>query len=262
MKRVLALATLVIATTTTALAGVIVLEGTYQNKNVYVSNSMAGSGAGFCTYEIIVNGDISTDEVQSSAFEIDLGIYELNFGDDVEIQIKHKEGCTPKVLNPDVLTPLPTFETVDISLSTSGTLEWTTTNEDGVLPYVIQQYKWSKWVNIGEVDGKGTSGEHNYSFEVKFVSGVNKFRVIQRSHDGKMLSSPTVTHTSTQSKLTHIYNKKTEYIEFSDETAYEIYDVYGQIKKKGYGRSVDVSNLKKDDYYVSFDSSTVEFKKK
>lgn len=261
MKKFIALACLV-ATATTTWAGVIALEGTYQQKNIYVSNSMAGSGAGFCTYEIVVNGDISTDEVQSSAFEIDLSIYELDFGDEVVIQIKHKDGCTPKVLNPDVLTPLPTFETVSINLTSDGALTWTTEGEDGKLPFVIQQYKWSKWVNVGEVDGMGTSEKHNYEFKVTFVSGVNKFRVIQRSHDGKVLNTPTVTHTATEPKLTHIYNKKTEMIEFSDETAYEIYDVYGQIKKKGFGRNVDVSNLEKDDYYVSFDSSTVDFEKK
>ena len=116
MKKIITLACFV-AATTTAWAGVIALEGTYQQKNIYVSNSMAGSGAGFCTYEIIVNGDISTDEVQSSAFEIDLSLYQLAFGDEVSIQIKHKDGCTPKVLNPDVLTPMPTFETISIDLS-------------------------------------------------------------------------------------------------------------------------------------------------
>lgn len=245
-----------------ATAGIIVLEGTYQNKNVYVANSMAGSGAGFCTYEIVVNGDKSTDEVQSSAFEIDLTIYQLAFGDEVSIEIKHKEGCTPKVINPDVLNPIPTFETTDIDISSTGTLSWTTTGEDGILPFVVQQYKWSKWVNVGEVTGIGTTESHSYSFEVNFVSGTNKFRVMQRSHDGKVLASPSVSITSSEPKLTHIYNKKSDEIEFSDETSYEIYDVYGQVKKKGFGRSVDVGNLDKGDYYVSFDSSTIEFKKK
>ncbi|PJC62331.1 MAG: hypothetical protein CO022_05125, partial [Flavobacteriales bacterium CG_4_9_14_0_2_um_filter_32_27] len=52
-------------------AGVIVLEGHYQGKNLYVQNPFAGSGVGFCTFEVTINGDVTTDEVNSSAFEID-----------------------------------------------------------------------------------------------------------------------------------------------------------------------------------------------
>ena len=32
--------------------GVIVLEGHYQGKNLYVQNPFAGSGVGFCTFEV------------------------------------------------------------------------------------------------------------------------------------------------------------------------------------------------------------------
>jgi len=50
-------------------AGVIVLEGNYQGKNLYVQNPFAGSGVGFCVSEVIINGEVSTDEINSSAFE-------------------------------------------------------------------------------------------------------------------------------------------------------------------------------------------------
>ena len=49
--------------------GVIVLEGHYQGKNLYVQNPFAGSGVGFCTFEVTINGEVTTDEVNSSAFE-------------------------------------------------------------------------------------------------------------------------------------------------------------------------------------------------
>jgi hypothetical protein len=43
---------------------------------------------------------------------------------------------------------------------------------------------------------------------------------------------------------------------FTAETLYEIYDSYGNIVKKGFGKTVDVSNLPKGIYYINYDNST------
>src|SRR5690349_13030525 len=96
--------------------GVILLEGTYQGKVVYVQNPFGPGGVGFCVTEVKVNGNITTDELTSSAFEIDLKPHKLNIGDKVEIKIFHKEGCKPKVLNPEVLKPKSTYEIIGMSV--------------------------------------------------------------------------------------------------------------------------------------------------
>ena len=80
--------------------GIIILEGKYQNKNIFVSNAFGGQGFGYCTYEIRVNGDLVTEDINSSAFEIDLNNFKFELGDAVIIEIRHKSGCTPKVINP------------------------------------------------------------------------------------------------------------------------------------------------------------------
>ena len=49
----------------------VVLEGHYQGKNLYVQNPFAGSGVGFCVIAVYINDDVTTDQVNSSAFEID-----------------------------------------------------------------------------------------------------------------------------------------------------------------------------------------------
>ncbi len=46
-------------------AGTLILEGNYQGKNIYVQNPNAASGVGFCVIEVLVNGNISTDEIVS-----------------------------------------------------------------------------------------------------------------------------------------------------------------------------------------------------
>lgn len=56
-----------------------------------------------------------------------------------------------------------TFVVADggISCTPDGTLTWTTTGESGKLTFTIEQYRWNKWVAIGEVDGLGTEDRIN-----------------------------------------------------------------------------------------------------
>src|SRR5687768_6827380 len=91
-----------------SVAGIIVLEGNYQGKNLIVKNPFASSGVGFCTTEVLVNDKTSTDETQSSAYEIDFTNFKLNIGDKIIVKIKHKDDCKPQVLNPEVLKPSST----------------------------------------------------------------------------------------------------------------------------------------------------------
>ncbi len=245
-----------------AFAGSIVLEGRYQQRNLFVINSVSPDGVGFCTYEVTINGLVSTDEINSQAFEIDLSIYNLKLGDPVTIVIKHKEGCKPKVLNPGALEPSPTFECSKIECSTGGLLTWETTGELGKLNFTIQQFKWNKWVNVGEVLGNGTPVRNSYKFQVQLVSGKNKFRVVQKSYEGDLRKSATCEVVSTVVPVTFKYDKKTKQVNFSAETSYEMYNVFGQIVKRGYGISVDCSALTRGEYYLSYDSKTDKFLKK
>jgi hypothetical protein len=95
-----------------ASAGVIVLEGNYQGKNLFIQNPFSEAGVGFCVFEVSVNDQIATDEINSSAFEVDMNNFGLKISDPVVVKVKHKDGCTPVVLNPEVLKPKSTFDIV------------------------------------------------------------------------------------------------------------------------------------------------------
>jgi len=45
-------------------AGVLIVEGKYQQKNLYIQNGFSSNGVGFCAYEVKVNGQVTTDEVK------------------------------------------------------------------------------------------------------------------------------------------------------------------------------------------------------
>lgn len=243
-------------------AGTVVLEGKYQQKNIFVVNSVAPEGVGFCVYEVLVNGEVTSDEINSNAFEVDLAIWGFKLGDGVVVTINYKDGCEPRVLNPGALEPRPTFETVQINVDEGGMLTWETLNEQGRIPFVVQQYKWNKWVNVGEVMGTGTSTKNSYSFQTAPVSGTNKFRVIQKSYEGKNRQSESVEFNSSKPEVTFSYDKKSKSIAFSSETNYELYDEYGRIIKRGFGTSADLTVLPKGVYYVSYDSETKKFEKR
>jgi hypothetical protein len=238
----------------------LVVEGKYQNKNVYVQNFFGGSGVGFCAFEVKVNGNITTDEVNSSAFEIDLGGLKLKYGDKVVIEILHKEGCQPKVLNMEDLKPKPSFEVLTMNITSSGLLKWSTKNEAGALPYIIEQFKWNKWVRVGEVDGIGSPDEHDYSFQVATHSGENKFRVKQVGLGSIPRYSNNVVLNSMVEKPK--FETKDGALSFSYETGFEVYDAYGLVVKKGFGKEVRIENLEKGKYYLCYDNQVTEFSKK
>ena len=122
-------------------SGELVLEGTYQGKNLYVQNPFSNSGVGFCVYEVRINDQVTTDEVNSSAFEIDFLSFQLAIGTPVTIKIKHKDGCKPRVLNAEVIKPRSTYQIISIASDADGKLNWKTSGEMGTLPFIVEQYR-------------------------------------------------------------------------------------------------------------------------
>jgi hypothetical protein len=243
-------------------AAILVVEGKYQNKNIYVQNAYTGTGVGFCTFAVYVNGKLTNDEINSTAFEIDLEQMQLKYGEEVTIKIFHKDGCTPpRVLNPDALKPVPYFEVTAMKMTNDGLITWTTKNEGGALPFIIEQFRWNKWVNVGEVQGFGTPGSHDYKFQVSALhSGENKFRIKQSGYQSKYSSEVKIV--SSTPRCIFSLSKGTKQIDFTCGTLYEVYDYYGAVVKKGYGSRVDIANLQRGGYYVCYDNSIGELKKK
>jgi hypothetical protein len=238
-----------------ALAGTIVVEGNYQGKNLYIQNPFSEAGVGFCVFEVTVNDQIATDEINSSAFELDLKNFGLKLGDAIVVKIRHKDGCTPVVLNPEVLKPKSTFDIVKQSIANDGTYTWTTSNETGELPFIVEQKRWNKWVKVGELPGVGKPGENSYTFKVTPHSGENTFRVRQVDLTRKSRYSEAVKFTDPSVlPVTWGPPKPKEEIVFTANTLYEIYDQYGNIVKRGYASRIDITGLKKDLYYLNYDN--------
>lgn len=240
------------------------IEGSYQGKNLYVQNPEDEDGFGFCATKVTVNGDIMPGGVARSAFEIDFSLFDINIGDPVFIVIEHNDGCAPKILNPEVLLPRSTFKVTEMEVSEDGQLKWTTTEEQGKLPFIIEQYRWNKWVNAVEVDGEGSAGPNQYEYKIIPHSGENKVRVVQIDHSGSKKKSPEKTFETDLPVVEMSPKKVKSEIKFTAngepiETRYETYDAYGNIVKKGYSSSVNCENLRKGAYYINFDNQNEKF---
>lgn len=247
--------------------GVIILEGNYQGRNLYVQNPFSSVGVGFCVNEVLINGNITTDETNSSAFEIDLNTQKLAIGEKVEVKIKHKENCKPRVLNPEVLKPRSTFEIVSMTAEKDGLVKWSTKAESGKLAFAVEQFRWNKWIKVGEVEGNGTSNVNSYSFKVTPHSGKNQVRVRQIDFSGQPRFSKPADFVSDVPDITFAPVKVQKGINFVNgdkpiETMYEVYDQYGNVVKRGFGSSLDASNLSKGGYFLNFDNKMKEFVKK
>jgi len=263
MRRLFGALVIFFFTANTVPAKEITVSGIYQGENLFVMNPFASTGVGFCVYEVTVNDQITTDEINSSAFEIDLSVFQLTIGDKVNIVIKHKDGCTPKVLNKEVLLPKSTFKVLEIRVDRKNNLlKWSASSEKGPLPYQVEQFKWKKWVNIGTIRGKGTTGPNSYTLKINPHSGLNKFRVKQIDYSKKPRYSPEATYRSLEPEIKFSPEKPKNEIKFTAATNYEIYDFYGRLVKKGQSILVDISKLKKGDYFLNFDNTMGRFTKK
>jgi hypothetical protein len=243
-----------------ATAGQIELRGTYQGENLYVKNPFSVTGVGFCVYEVTVNGMTTTDEINSTAFEIDLAVFGFTLGEQVVVSINYKEGCLPRVLNADVLNAKASFEIEEFKMQGNNVV-WKTRNETGALPFIVEQFRWNKWVAVGQVDGVGVEGVHAYSAPVRLHAGENRFRIRQTDSRKSSKVSAELVHNSSKEPVNFAIVSGNGPIEFSSPTMYELYDSYGRIVVKGYGKSLKIDELEKGWYYLNYDNQLDMFRK-
>lgn len=247
--------------------GVLVLDGFYQGKNIFVKNPIGSNGVGFCVQEVRINDNVIAIDLNYNAFEIDLRKSQLKFGDKVEVKIIYKSDCNPKILNPEVLYPKSTFEIVNILVDDNFILKWSTLEETGKLNFIIEQFRWNEWRKVGEIEGMGYPALNEYSFKVTPYSGDNQFRVKQVDYTNQPRTSRVAQKKSNVPEIIFAPIKVNKEIMFYNSdtlisTMYEVYDRFGSIIKRGFGSKIEVGELEKGVYYLYYDNIMSQFIKK
>ncbi len=262
MKQLVSLIVFVFLLIPGSKAGVYIIEGVYQGKDIYVQNPFATEGVGFCIFEVLVNGKVTSDEINSSAFAVDLSMFEFELGDEVIITIRSKTDCTPKIINPDAISPTSSCVVANVKLKSSSELSWSTTGENGKLPFIIEHFKWNKWVEIGSVLGEGKVDKMDYSVKVNLPAGENKLRIKQKDYNGEKITEEVILLVD-KPVVTLDSEKVSDAIDFSGKTHFELYDSYGEIVKSGYNSICKVKDLEKGIYYLNYELTFgTEIKKK
>lgn len=245
-------------------AGELSYDGYYQGKNLYVVNPFSdASNTAFCITSVLVNGSAAKNEIQSSSFEIDFSLMEIKAGDKVTVKISYKDGCTPKVINPEVIKPTATFAMVTIKADNNN-LKWSTRNEMGSLTFVVEEFRWNNWRKIAEVKGLGTPEKASYEVPINSHSGTNKYRVSQTDYTRKAKYSKVAQYQTPMNVLevTFLMAEKGTKIKFSAQTVYQIWDSKGTFIKEGTDAEVSISDLDKGVYHLYYDDKTADFTKK
>ncbi len=243
-----------------AFAGEIELKGNYYGFNLNVLNPSSGNG--FCVTQVLVNNKPTNDEINSNAFEIDLSQLNLKIGDPVDVIIKHKDDCTPVVVNPKALQVNENFYFLSVKIDKSGKLIWYAKGELTDDPFIVEQYRWNKWIKVGEVGSSDTVHKGQYEFEFNQNIGLNQLRVVRNDANDNPVYTKAVKFTSKNPEITLESSKVSDKLVFSAESQYEIFDLKGNFITEGLAKEVDITDIEKGKYWLNFDNKSVNFVKK
>ncbi len=150
-----------------------------------------------------------------------------------------------------------TCKILSINIDNKSMLSWTTKNEAYKHIFFIEQFRWNKWVKVGEVEGLGTPQTNEYHFQIIPYTGENKVRVTLAS---EFNISRTTEWWCKSPEIKFTINKDAKEIQFSKGTLYELYDSSGNQVKKGFGQNFSYKDIPKGSYILNYDNSTSEIK--
>jgi hypothetical protein len=154
---------------------------------------------------------------------------------------------------------IATFEIESFNISKDGMVSWTSINEQGSLPFIVEQFIFDQWIAVGKVNGVGTPTSNSYSVVVTFHSGENKFRLRQLGENKINKYSKSNSYFSKKEPVTYVLKNKK--ITFSKDTYFIVYNSYGVIINQGLSSLVDISEYKKGSYSLVYDNKVATFKK-
>lgn len=233
--------------------------GEYQGKNIFVQNPLSDDKINFCTYEVFLNEKLINTTPKTSAFVIDLS--NLKIGDPVFIKITHKEGCVPKIINPQVIRSKSKFEFLN-NYADAISLHWTTTGELPYGKFFIEHYKNKTWVNIATISGKGSFESNQYNMKPEHHTGDNKYRIKYVQNDGKIFFSRVFDYFNDVEPISFFPTMVVDKITLSRESDYAVVDAFGNKIYQGKGLVIDVNNLKEGLYFLYIDNREEKFVKK
>lgn len=263
------IASLVMLSVGSLQAGEIMIAGIYQGKNLFVQNPLSPDNKNYCVDEVYINDRKAMANVKVSAFEVDLS--ELEIDDPVTIRITHKDGCAPKIINPQVIRPSGSFQIHNVVLL-QNTIRWSASGETPPFVYYVENLNNGNWIVLKRIAAQG-EGEFTYSTSIGQAEPESKYRIkAQNSETHQTFYSKTVVYDPTQAAapidsvaiqpVTFLPKKPTHQLILSREAEYEIIDSKKKVIAKGKKQTIDIKPLKAGTYYLKVNNQLQKFIKK
>lgn len=154
------------------------------------------------------------------------------------------------------------FEIINAKVSKKNILKWETKGEKNILPFIVEQYRWNRWVFVCEVKGYGAGNENKYEINVIPHPGDNRFRISQKGNFGEIRYSDVVKFSSNVKPIKLDLSRVTNFIKFPKACLFEIVDLYGNMVLSGFSYKADLRKLDPGKYFINYDNVTKEFKRK
>lgn len=235
------------------------VTGEFQGKNIYVQNPLSSDKINFCTSEVYLNEKLVTSSPKTSAFAVNLS--ELSVGDPVFIKIVHKEGCKPKIINPQVIRSKSKFQFLNVNADALS-ISWSTKGELPYGKYFVEHYRNREWQNIETVSGKGSFEANQYNIDPQYHTGDNKYRIKYIQSDGKIFFSSVFDYFNDVEPISFYPTMVVDKIILSRSSEYSVVDSYGNQITKGNGKEIELESLKAGLYFLYVDNREERFVKK
>src|SRR5690606_15299380 len=149
------------------------LTGVYNGKNLFVQNPLSSNMKDYCAQEVWVNGSRVMSNPRSSAFTINLS--NLAHNTPVVIRVVHKQGCVPKIINPQVIRTGTNFRFNSIHLG-DNLFEWVTSGELESGKFFVERWENGKWSTVETLEAKGQP-DSRYQLKVEHPQAENRYRI-------------------------------------------------------------------------------------
>ena len=236
-----------------------VIQGMVTGKNLYIQNVFYQKAGTFCVVGVYVNNKIVIERPKISALEVPLA--HLPKYSKVEVAIRHYTSCTPRVLNPEVLSPskATAFKHIDVQ---NHKIIWTMESEVPEASYVIEFLNGDQWEVESTLTGHAKDSSTYLYTPTTFSPGGNKFRVKYVTQT-QTLYSPPIEILLEEKIITFTPEIVIDKMTLSERTYFEILDHMQQhVLLEGEAQEIPLRLLPSGSYFIVLDGKVYPFSKK
>lgn len=223
--------------------------GVYQGQGLFLQNKYDPKSDSFCIQSVRINHVPVKQNFRVSA--VNLSFEGMTLQSPVIIEVVHRSGCTPIILNPDAIAYYHSFSFKELVVVDS-VVTWKTIGEQPGAGFLVEKYQLGIWMETDTLEAQGDFGKSSYTYFPDIDEGANKFRLKYFQPDGKYLYSEEIDF--------HYYPEPVTFTPFAAEkeltlsryASFEVYDAGGDLVLTGDGSVVDITSLPRGDYVIYF----------